>query len=76
MLSRCYFKKSKSQIPLVAFYKRATVSESLFKKEQKRAIRSKKFIFFTIFWQFFTAFPLFYAQEQISPIALCSVIHF
>ena len=35
MLSRCYFKKSKSQIPLVAFYKRATVSESLFKKEQK-----------------------------------------
>ena len=25
----------KKQIPLVAFYKRATVSESLFKKEQK-----------------------------------------
>ena len=40
---------------------------------QKRAIRSKKFLFFICFWKIFTAFPLFYAQVWIAPVALCSV---
>ena len=33
---------------------------------KKPAICSKKFIFLVCFWQFFTAFPLFYAQERIT----------
>ena len=42
-------------------------------RSQKRAIRWKKIIFlyvFDRFWQFFTDFPIFYAQEQIAPVAL------
>ena len=30
----------------------------------------EKFIFFVCSWQLFTAFPLFYAIEQIAPVAL------
>ena len=59
--------------------KKSDLSDSLMIRanlSQKPAIPSKKFIFFICFWQFFTAFPLFYAQGQIAPVALHSVALF
>ena len=39
----------------------------------KRAICSKKFVFFTMFMTVFNCFSPFYAQERIAPVALCSL---
>ena len=82
-------KSKREQIALVVLYKRTTVIKSLsllFKKRltsvictwfafalKKPAIRSKTFVFFTMFLTVFPCFSSFYAQEQIALIALCSV---
>ena len=44
-------------------------SESHF-RSQKRKIHPNFFLFFLGFWPIFTAFPLFYAQRQITLVAL------
>ena len=77
---RSFKKSEPARIALVALYKRATMRKLLlllFLKEQhewfapyllfrstKRSIHLKNSYFSPCLWQFFTAFPLIYAQEQ------------